>query len=105
VNHVARRNGTTGGAAWVLVVALAAIVAASGCGPLRLALDLKGLATPVAASEVHHRRDEPAALLAHTPFVGRAVELAKLTHHLQEAEAAFDVGRVTPMQPAGSRTD
>jgi class 3 adenylate cyclase/tetratricopeptide (TPR) repeat protein len=51
------------------------------------ALELKGLATPVAASEVLYRPDEPAALLAHPPFVGRAAELAKLTHHLQEARA------------------
>jgi len=51
------------------------------------ALALQGLATPVAASEVLYRHDEPAALLAHTPFVGRAAELAKLTHHLQEARA------------------
>ena len=26
-------------------------------------------------------------MLAHTPFVGRAAELAKLRHHLQEARA------------------
>jgi hypothetical protein len=51
------------------------------------ALELKGLATPVAASEVLYRHDEPAALLAHPPFVGRAAEMAKLTHHLQEARA------------------
>jgi class 3 adenylate cyclase len=53
----------------------------------RGALELKGLATPVAASEVLYRSDEPAVLLAHPPFVGRAAELAKLTHHLQEARA------------------
>ncbi|HUI25809.1 MAG TPA: adenylate/guanylate cyclase domain-containing protein, partial [Candidatus Kryptonia bacterium] len=41
-------------------------------------LDLKGLAAPVSACEVAYQRDQPAALLAHTPFVGRAAELAKL---------------------------
>jgi L,D-transpeptidase catalytic domain len=35
VNQAARRDGTAGGAAGVLVVALAVIVAASGCGPAR----------------------------------------------------------------------
>jgi len=48
-------------------------------------LELTGLAAPVAASEVLYRHYEPAALLAHPPFVGRAAELTKLTHHLQEA--------------------
>ena len=51
------------------------------------ALELMGLAAPIAASEVLYRHDEPTALLTRPPFVGRAAELAKLTHALQEAGA------------------
>jgi class 3 adenylate cyclase len=53
------------------------------CGPLAL----KGVATPVAVSEVLYQHDAPAALLTHTPFVGRVTELTKLTQKLQEARA------------------
>jgi len=49
------------------------------------ALALKGVAAPVAASEVLYQHDAPAALLTHTPFVGRLAELRKLTQQLQEA--------------------
>lgn len=50
-------------------------------------LELTGLAAPVAASEILYRHDEPTALLTRPPFVGRAVELAKLTRELEEARA------------------
>src|SRR5262245_23728236 len=49
------------------------------------ALDLKGFAAPVAAYEVHYDRDDPAAVLRHTPFTGRAAELARLERRLEEA--------------------
>ena len=49
------------------------------------ALELKGLTTPVAASEVLYRHDEPTALLAHTPFVGRAARAGEA--HAPPAEA------------------
>src|SRR5262245_37042497 len=48
-------------------------------------LELKGLAAPVAAYEVHYDRDDPAAVLRHTPFTGRAAELARLERRLEEA--------------------
>ncbi len=51
------------------------------------AVELKGISIPVTASEVLHQHDEPSALLTHTPFVGRAAELAKLTQKLLEARA------------------
>src|SRR5262245_56617053 len=50
-------------------------------------LDLEGLATPLTAYEVPYRQDEPAALLAQTPFVGRTVELARLGQRLSDARA------------------
>jgi len=50
-------------------------------------IELKGIATAVGTSEVLYEHDQPTALLAHTPFVGRTAELAKLTHCLQEARA------------------
>jgi hypothetical protein len=51
------------------------------------ALALPGLAAPVAACEVLYQQDQPLALLAHTPFVGRAAQLARLTARLREARA------------------
>jgi len=44
-------------------------------------LELKGLPQPVAASEVVYEPDAT-ALLAHTPFVGRAAEMAQLAEKL-----------------------
>src|SRR5262245_25079387 len=49
------------------------------------ALELKGLATPVVAYEVHYDRDDPAAVLRHTPFTGRVAELARLERRFEEA--------------------
>src|SRR5262245_5704741 len=49
-------------------------------------LELKGLATPVTAYEVPYQ-DEPAALLTHTPFVGRTAELGRLGQRLRDARA------------------
>src|SRR5262249_1142992 len=51
------------------------------------ALAPKGFAAPVAAFEVHYDRDDPAAVLRHTPFLGRAGELARLGRRLEEARA------------------
>jgi class 3 adenylate cyclase/tetratricopeptide (TPR) repeat protein len=48
-------------------------------------LELKGFAAPVAAWEVRYDRDDPAAVLRHTPFTGRATELARLERRLEEA--------------------
>jgi len=50
-------------------------------------LDLKGIAEPVAACEVLYDVDQPAALLVHTPFVGRSAEVGKLSQKLGEARA------------------
>src|SRR5262245_32118054 len=52
------------------------------------ALDLKGFAAPVAAYEVHYDRDDPAAALRHTPFMGRAAELERLERRLEETRGA-----------------
>ena len=49
-------------------------------------LALKGIAAPVHAAEVLYERDDPAAFLAQTPFVGRAAEVAQLTQKLREAD-------------------
>jgi class 3 adenylate cyclase len=49
------------------------------------AFELPGLAAPLATSEVVYRHDEPTALLAHPPFVGRAAERTKFTRKLQDA--------------------
>jgi class 3 adenylate cyclase len=51
------------------------------------ALALKGLAEPVNACAVLYDRDEPAVLLARTPFVGRREECARLEQRLREARA------------------
>jgi class 3 adenylate cyclase/tetratricopeptide (TPR) repeat protein len=48
---------------------------------------LKGVATPVGVAEVLYQRDDPAAMLARTPFVGRGTELAKLEEGLDQAKA------------------
>jgi class 3 adenylate cyclase/tetratricopeptide (TPR) repeat protein len=50
-------------------------------------LEFKGIAQPVAACEVLYERDEPAALLAHTPFIGRKAEVTRLRAKLQEARS------------------
>src|SRR5262245_49375971 len=49
------------------------------------ALELKGVAAPVAAYEVEYERDDPAAVLRHTPFTGRRAELERLERRLEEA--------------------
>ncbi len=51
------------------------------------ALALKGISDPVTACEALYERDEPGAILAHTPFVGRAVEVARLHQRLDDAKA------------------
>src|SRR5581483_10134163 len=51
------------------------------------ALHLKGLASPVPAAEVMYEREDSAAFLASTPFVGRAAEVAKLHERFREADA------------------
>ena len=50
-------------------------------------LELKGVGAPVGACEVVYERDQPTVLLTHTPFVGRAAELARLTQKLQDVGA------------------
>ena len=49
--------------------------------------ELKGIATPVATSEVVYEIDQPAAILSHPPFVGRMDELAKLDEVLRLAQS------------------
>jgi class 3 adenylate cyclase/tetratricopeptide (TPR) repeat protein len=48
------------------------------------ALAVAGLTEPVPSAEVMYQQDQPLALLTHTPFVGRAAELARLAARLQE---------------------
>src|SRR4029453_14195161 len=48
---------------------------------------LSGRATPVPAYEVPSQHDQPAALLAQTPFVGRTAELSRLGQRLRDARA------------------
>src|SRR5262245_15139148 len=50
-------------------------------------LDLKGFPEPVATYEVRYGPEAGAALLRHTPFVGRTAELARLRQRLQETRA------------------
>jgi class 3 adenylate cyclase/tetratricopeptide (TPR) repeat protein len=50
-------------------------------------MDLKGIAEPLHTCEVLYDVDQPAALLAHTPFVGRSAEVGKLSQKLREARA------------------
>jgi class 3 adenylate cyclase/tetratricopeptide (TPR) repeat protein len=50
----------------------------------RGALTLQGLAEPVAACEVAYQREQSAALLTRTPFVGRTAELTRLRQRLQQ---------------------
>ena len=49
-------------------------------------LELKGITAPVPAAEVLYEREDPAAFLASTPFVGRTAEVAKLTQKLRDAD-------------------
>ncbi len=48
-------------------------------------LELKGIPTPTAVSEVVYERNDAGALLNRTPFVGRAEQLARLSIKLEEA--------------------
>jgi class 3 adenylate cyclase len=48
-------------------------------------INLKGLATPTHVCEVVYERNDPAALLKRTPFVGRATQLERLSATLDEA--------------------
>jgi class 3 adenylate cyclase/tetratricopeptide (TPR) repeat protein len=49
-------------------------------------LALKGIESPVQAAEVLYEIEEPGSFLVSTPFVGRAPEMARLTHRLREAQ-------------------
>jgi class 3 adenylate cyclase len=48
-------------------------------------MDLKGLGAPTQVCEVLYERNDPAALLKRTPFVGRAAQLKLLSTKLEEA--------------------
>jgi len=48
-------------------------------------LELKGLAAPIGVAEVIYERNDPAALLNRTPFVGRVGPLQRLTSKLEQA--------------------
>jgi class 3 adenylate cyclase len=47
--------------------------------------ELKGLAAPVGVSEVVYERNDPAAMLNRTPFVGRSAQFESLSAKLAEA--------------------
>ena len=47
--------------------------------------DLKGIATPTAVTEVLYERNDAAALINRTPFVGRSEQLNRLSAKLEEA--------------------
>jgi class 3 adenylate cyclase/tetratricopeptide (TPR) repeat protein len=46
--------------------------------------ELKGIAAPMGVCEVIYERNDPAALLSRTPFVGRAQQLKRLSAKLEE---------------------
>jgi class 3 adenylate cyclase len=48
------------------------------------AMQLKGLNEPIPACEVSYQRDDPVALLSHTPFVGRVSQVERLKQELGE---------------------
>ena len=48
-------------------------------------LELKGISTPTAVAEVVYERNDAAALLNRTPFVGRSEQLKRLSSKLEEA--------------------
>ncbi len=48
-------------------------------------LDLKGITEPVGVCEVVYQRDDAAAMLTRTPFVGRAGQLKRLSATLEAA--------------------
>jgi class 3 adenylate cyclase len=48
-------------------------------------MELKGIASPTAVCEVIYERNDPAAMLKRTPFVGRAEELKLLASKIREA--------------------
>src|SRR5262245_24412602 len=68
------------------------------------ALELKGVAAPVAAYEVHYDRDDPAAVLRHTPFTGRAAELARLERRLEEARVGRGGVAMLVGEPGSGKT-
>jgi class 3 adenylate cyclase len=47
-------------------------------------IDLKGLAAPTQVCEVLYERNDPAAMLNRTPFVGRAAQLKRLSAKLEQ---------------------
>ena len=47
-------------------------------------IKLKGIAQPMGVCEVLYERNDPGAMINHTPFVGRAPQLARLTAKLDE---------------------
>src|SRR5262245_43526096 len=67
-------------------------------------LELKGLAAPVTAYEVHYDRDDPAAVLRHTPFTGRAAELARLERRLEEARVGRGGVAMLVGEPGSGKT-
>src|SRR5262249_15419280 len=59
-------------------------------------LELRGLTSPGTVYEVPYQQDEPAALLAQTPFVGRTTALARRNQRLRDARASC--GAVVPLE-------
>jgi class 3 adenylate cyclase len=51
------------------------------------AFELKGIATPMGVCEVVYERNDPAAMLNRTPFVGRGAQLERLSARLADASA------------------
>ena len=49
--------------------------------------ELKGLAAPIALCEVLYQREDPAAMLRHTPFVSRVSQIERLKQKLGEVRA------------------
>ena len=48
-------------------------------------MKMKGLAAPIGVCEVIYERNDPVAMLNHTPFVGRAAQLKRLSDRLGQA--------------------
>src|SRR5215472_7823099 len=52
-------------------------------------IESHGDAAPIAACQVVYERDDPAVLLRHTPFVGRAAEFSRLDNAMTQARTGL----------------
>ncbi|HUA34554.1 MAG TPA: AAA family ATPase [Candidatus Binataceae bacterium] len=67
-------------------------------------LDLKGITAPVAACEVVYERNDPAALLSRTPFVGRVTQIKRLMAKLDSATGSHGSVAMLTGEPGIGKT-